>query len=372
MTSLKFHNVRTTLRHIGLSCVLASALCDLAFSASMDLLDTPAAPDQHAQQSVLLAITRADQRLVAVGERGIVLLSDDMARTWRQARSVPSSVALTAVDFVDAHDGWAVGHGGVILHSADGGETWERQLDGNLAARLEQQAAQDQVAQGAEGAQRHLDIARQWVADGADKPFLDVHFSDAQHGLAVGAYGLAVLTEDAGAHWRSVASELDNRASLHLYRIVQGDQDVTIVGEQGTVLRANRLGAPFRQVPMPYHGTWFGALELGSGQALVFGLKGNLYRSADALQWNPVATHESSSLTAGRELQDGTLVVASEAGRLLRSLDHGEHFAPLPSRELDGSPITDLVQATDGVLVVTGLRGVKRLDTLVMNKENEL
>ncbi|MBP2839326.1 hypothetical protein J9A02_04585 [Pseudomonas sp. PNP] len=360
------------LRLLGLSCALAGAVCDVAFSAPMDLLDTPAALNQHAEKAVLLAISRAGQRLVAVGERGIVLLSDDMGRSWRQARAVPSSVALTAVDFVDAHDGWAVGHGGIILHSTDGGETWERQLDGNLAAQLEQQAAQEQVALGAEGAQRHLDNARQWVADGADKPFLDVHFTDARHGLAVGAYGLAMLTEDAGAHWRSVTGELDNRASLHLYKVLQDRQGVMIVGEQGTLLRASRLGDSFKQVPTPYHGTWFGALQSGSGSELVFGLKGNLYRSGDAGDWQAIATTESSSLTAGRELQDGSLVIASEAGRLLRSSDHGEHFQPLPARELDGSPITDLVQTADGALVVTGLRGVKRLDTLVMNKENEL
>ncbi len=58
------------------------------------------------------------------GERGIVLLSDDAGVSWRQAK-VPVSVSLTAVQFVDAEQGWAVGHLGVVLHTQDGG--------GNLA-----------------------------------------------------------------------------------------------------------------------------------------------------------------------------------------------------------------------------------------------
>lgn len=37
---------------------------------------------------------------------------------------------LRAVQFVDAKEGWAVGDDGVILHSIDGGQSWERQPSG--------------------------------------------------------------------------------------------------------------------------------------------------------------------------------------------------------------------------------------------------
>ena len=88
----------------------------------------------------MLAITRAGARLVAVGERGSILLSDDSGVSWRQAK-VPVSVTLTAVQFPNAKAGWAVGHLGVVLHSADGGETWAKQLDGREAASLVLEAA---------------------------------------------------------------------------------------------------------------------------------------------------------------------------------------------------------------------------------------
>jgi photosystem II stability/assembly factor-like uncharacterized protein/tetratricopeptide (TPR) repeat protein len=42
--------------------------------------------------------------------------------------------ALHAVQFVDANEGWAVGDEGVILHSIDGGKTWERQVTGVRAS----------------------------------------------------------------------------------------------------------------------------------------------------------------------------------------------------------------------------------------------
>ncbi len=53
--------------------------------------------------------TKAGNRLVAVGERGIVLLSDDAGLNWKQV-DVPVSVTLTGVQFVSPMKGWAIGH----------------------------------------------------------------------------------------------------------------------------------------------------------------------------------------------------------------------------------------------------------------------
>jgi photosystem II stability/assembly factor-like uncharacterized protein len=370
MSYMNFYGVRPVLRVVWLAAVLGAVVPGVAQSASVDLLDTPAAPDQRAEHAVLLAVTRAGDRLVAVGERGIVLLSDNNGVSWRQSRSVPSSVVLTAVSFVDVGDGWAVGHAGVILHSDDGGETWSKQLDGKLAAQLELQGAQAQSASDPQGAQRRLSAAQQLVADGADKPFLGVYFADPQHGLVVGAYGLAMLTDDAGVHWRSVGNELENPDGMHLYAILGDSQGVMIAGEQGTLLRGSALGQPFSRVQSPYHGTWFGAVHVAPGQDLIFGLKGNAYRLEEGSQWQSIETGEHSSLTAGKKLADDSLVVVSEGGRLLRSSDQGRHFQMLMAAGLDGSTITSVTQAADGALVLTGPRGVKRLNTMTPNKEN--
>jgi photosystem II stability/assembly factor-like uncharacterized protein len=83
--------------------------------------------------AAMLAVTRAGERLVAVGERGTVLLSDDHGASWKQA-AVPVQVTLASVCFADAKTGWAAGHLGVILRSDDAGATWQKQLDGIQAA----------------------------------------------------------------------------------------------------------------------------------------------------------------------------------------------------------------------------------------------
>jgi photosystem II stability/assembly factor-like uncharacterized protein len=119
-----------------------------------------------ATQSLMLDAVLAGQRMVAVGERGHVLLSDDRGTSWRQAR-VPTRATLTAVYFIDAETGWAVGHDEVIIRSADGGETW----------------------------------ALLHSAPQKEQPLLDVWFKDAQTGFAFGAYGTILASNDGGASW---------------------------------------------------------------------------------------------------------------------------------------------------------------------------
>ena len=77
-----------------------------------------------AAQRVLQASAVAGQRLVAAGARGHIVYSDDRGASWQQAK-VPVSADLTALHFVDARQGWAVGHEGVVLHTADGGASWQ-------------------------------------------------------------------------------------------------------------------------------------------------------------------------------------------------------------------------------------------------------
>jgi photosystem II stability/assembly factor-like uncharacterized protein len=66
-------------------CLLAS-MPWAAQATTLAVLQQPAIPTAKAKRAVLLGLTRAGERLVAVGERGIVLLSDDAGVNWRQAQ----------------------------------------------------------------------------------------------------------------------------------------------------------------------------------------------------------------------------------------------------------------------------------------------
>lgn len=339
-----------------LSGLLLAACCAVppAWAGAVDVLAQPAVLGPQALQAVLQDVTRAGDRLVAVGERGVVLLSDDNGRHWRQAPS-PVSVSLTAVQFVDARHGWAVGHAGAVLHSDDGGEHWSLQLDGKRAAALELQAAE------AAGEAGRIAAAQRLVADGADKPFLALSFSDAKHGLVAGAYGLALATEDGGRSWHSWMDRLPNPRGLHLYALARQGDGLYVAGEQGLLLRSRDAGSHFEALQGPYEGSYFAAAVLPDGRLLVGGLRGKLFESADqgasfqALV-NPIPASLNGIRVAGHQL-----LLANQAGMLLRSGLQGFAAQPLPVS--DGLPLTAATEAADGTLVAVGMAGARRLDS---------
>ncbi|MCC6377319.1 MAG: hypothetical protein IT519_00760, partial [Burkholderiales bacterium] len=129
-------NPATILRTLALLAIAAAAAQGVSAQAPVPAKPAAAASSSveafhaaRADKAPLLAITRAGSRLVAVGDWGVVVLSDDQGKTWRQAKSVATRFMLTSVAFVDDRHGFAVGHGGTVLATSDGGENWTRNHD---------------------------------------------------------------------------------------------------------------------------------------------------------------------------------------------------------------------------------------------------
>jgi len=328
---------------------LACAVSAQAAAPAPAALAEPALISPKALGAATLAVARAGERLVAAGERGTVLWSDDGGKAWQQA-AVPVRAGLTALRFVDANNGWAAGHLGVILKTSDGGKTWLKQLDGVQVAQGLLAAATDDA--GRRAAQRMVD-------EGADKPWFDLEAIDARQAVAVGAYGLAMVTRDGGASWQPLPTHAANPRGLHLYgiRVVGGQW--FIAGEQGLLLRSSDGGATFTALASPYKGSFFGLLASPSGALLVYGLRGSVYRSGDAgNSWDKVDLGTPLTLQAGIA-QRSELTLLAQTGELFTSTDDGRTFKrqPPPAGPL---PAAGLAAAPDGAWVIASLRGTRR------------
>ena len=299
-------------------------------------LDRASLISPHATRSVLLDVAFAGRRAVAVGERGIVLLSDDGGMSWRQAK-VPVSASLTKLTFVTERLGWAVGHYGVILHSSDGGETWQRQLDGRIAAKMDERAA-----------------------NVADKPFLDVHFTDERNGFAVGAYNLAFRTRDGGRTWEYWSHHIDNPEALHLYVIGSAGPFLYIAGEQGLFLRSTDGGDTFSRLPTPIKASLFTSAATASGTIVLAGLRGHVLRTADCGDtWTKIDASDRASFLAAATWRGARLFLGNQAGDVFVSSDDGRTIRKLsvaPVRELTAMAVDD-----EGQVLATSLRGVIRI-----------
>jgi photosystem II stability/assembly factor-like uncharacterized protein len=280
--------------------------------------------------SLLLDVTHAGKRLVAVGDRGHILFSEDAGRNWVQAR-VPSRQLLTAVYFVDDKHGWAVGHDAQILATDDGGANWTLQFE---------------------------DLER-------EAPLLDVWFRDASTGYAVGAYGALLETTDGGKTWEDVSGRLDNEDGYHLNGITAvKDAGLFVVGEAGSMFRSADWGLTWEKVKGPYEGTLFGAIGTASANTLLaYGLRGNLFRSTDfGNTWQQVKLlSESGPLEFGLAnaslLKDGTVVIVGHGGSVLTSKDAGRSFTVI--NRLDRASLAGATDDAAGNLVLVGQAGVQ-------------
>lgn len=308
--------------------IIAASPIDAWAAAGDGAAVTPRAAERFvaANKSMILAATQAGERLVAVGERGVVLLSDDKGRTWRQAAKVPVNVALTAVSFVDPNNGWAVGHWGAILNTVDGGETWTSQ---------------------------RLDTSE-------DRPLFSVRFTDAQHGIAVGLWSLMLKTADGGRSWDSIRlppPPNDTRADRNLLHVFADRAGALfVVGERGTVLRSVDHGTTWTYQPTGYRGSFWTGAALADGTLLAAGLRGSLYRSGNGGEsWQKVETDTQSSITSVVPLADRVLAVGLD-GLMLESRDGGMSFET--RQRPDRLSLTAAVGADPSQLVLFSRTGV--------------
>ncbi|MHA4869540.1 WD40/YVTN/BNR-like repeat-containing protein [Duganella sp. PWIR1] len=364
-----------------------------AASALPAALLRPALKAARPEQANLMAVVRAGKRLVAAGERGLIIYSDDSGQHWTQAQ-VPVSITLTALRFANEHDGWAVGNMGAVLRSTDGGASWQRVFDGKQAAALAEQAAQaawDAAKPDPNDADHPLNLlledAHRLVDEGADKPFLDLRLQANGSVLVVGAYGLAYTTTDGGKTWQAQMKNLPNPNGATYYGIAERQQEQYLFGEQGVLLRAGAtatgassasavpsapaapaLAATFTAQASPASGSLFGGLTTRQGALMLYGLRGKVYRSAQAsAPWTEVQTPVDASLITGLQLPDNTVLLLGSAGQIVASRDDGQSFTALPLK--NRFPFTGATVAPDGTLIVTGTRGLLRLPAASLNAE---
>lgn len=331
----------------------------------------PAIPSIKAHKSLLLDIASAGKRLVAVGERGHVVVSDDAGKTWRQV-SVPVRSLLTAVFFADEQRGWAVGHDSVVLGTADGGNTWALQhykeynpdapLADDAAALSEDEMALDEYSDDMAADEGRGAVSREGV------PLLDVWFANATSGIAVGAYGLMLRTADGGKSWQDVSNDVSNPEGWHFNAITGSRTEgnvVVIAGEKGTLYRSQDGGASFAAAVSPYAGSFFGATAASDGALYVYGLQGSLFRSMDkGVQWSRIETGVSSGLNDACELSAGQILIAGNAGVVLSGNAVSTAFTK--EDRADRQSVLSCARAGNGVVLV-GEGGAKLAATGKLN-----
>ena len=372
---------RLTCKTVGAACLgLSMAWSSPAAFALADIIETPARQTDLATTSLLNDAVLAGDRIVAVGERGHIIYSDDDGKTWDQG-SVPVSVTLTAVDFGSDTHGWAVGHSGVVLHTEDAGESWNLQLTGIEATELAIAGKEAQIAameERVEDAPESEKEDLEWAIDdvvftmenmqsdldiGPVNPLLSVWFKDDQYGFVVGAYGMILRTEDGGETWEDWASKIENAQNFHLNSIasITGGA-LAIVGEAGQSTVSVDEGATWERRESPYPGSLFGVIGTGQvNEILAFGLRGNMLFSTDlGKSWRMVPNSAGATLNDGVVAGDGRITLVGNGGTVLMSGNGADSFRE--HFRSDRAGIMSVVPVSGTNLLIVGESGVKITD----------
>ncbi|HQW81289.1 MAG: hypothetical protein IPF83_03190 [Rhodanobacteraceae bacterium] len=370
---------QTTLRVGGIAAGLLALVCGLGLRAQDEtaapVAVVPSADDPsileaevmpRVMSSLILDIVDAGDRAVAVGERGHILVSETRRDGWRQIEHVPTRSTLTAVTAVGPRV-FAVGHDSIVLRSDDGGLTWARK--------------------------RVVLFDRNNPDPRNGAPLLDVLFTDADHGFAVGAYATLLRTDDGGESWNYVDIlnrgdaaapteeqlaqgaaapsldddswnfdaadlDLDEETDPHLNGIARtGNGNLFVVAERGAAFRSLDGGATWQRIQLPYEGSMFGVIGGAGDHVLCFGLRGNVFESDDlGSTWNKRETATELSLMGGATGADGSTVLVGGNGIVLSRSSDSAHF--LATTHPDSAVLSSVLVLGPGEYTVVGETGV--------------
>ena len=316
----------------------------------------PAMPSRLAATRPLVAVTTAGARLVAAGQHGHIVYSDDQGASWQQAK-VPVSVDMVCLRFVDAKRGWAGGHDGVLLRTDDGGLTWTRVFEGRELARSMVEHYEKRVAGGDALVQAALEESRRFVDEQGSRPLLDIWFENEKTGFVIGAWNLIFRTDDGGQTWLPWLEHVDNPRANHLNAMARVGAQLWMVGEQGLMLRYDPAVQRFVQSVSPTPASLFGIT--GSDRSVVvFGLAGQTYVSTDGgASWTASAVAAGTAMTGGAMLGDGRVVLVDAGAGLWVSEDAGRKFKRFSAQR----PMSffSVAVAAGERLVLAGMQGVQ-------------
>ncbi|MCP4672953.1 MAG: hypothetical protein GY857_16795 [Desulfobacula sp.] len=264
-------------------------------------------------------------KAVIVGARGRILVTHEKYKNLWSPRNSGTKEVLTCLSFADNVNGWAAGHGGIIIHTKDGGETWE----------IQRESSKDNL------------------------PLFDICFVSKQVGYACGAFDTFLKTQDGGKTWQTISTDMDN---IYTGLAFTNEDNGYVVGEFGTILHTADGGKTFKQLDIGgSQGSFFGIALLSSEKILAFGNSGKIMISENkGGSFKKINSPSEFNLFRAASTEDKIAIVGKN-GTLLTSHDGGKSFV---NKGVEGviTSYSGICAHPDGGFVYVGEMGtIKRL-----------
>lgn len=290
------------------------------------------APWMHRDR--LFDVTMVGKHAWVIGYPGIILHSADGGETWEGQTPAGHDDALLSSDFIDEKTGWIVGRKGLVLRTTDGGATWTPGKSGTPEPLLSVDFVSETHgwAVGNFGVILHTaDGGKTWqrqtLGEGEDPVLNAVSFVSTTEGWVAGEFGTLAHTTDGGKTWEREDSGSD-RALFGL--AFRSPREGIAVGSAGTVLVTTDGGATWTKVPSGTDHSLF-HVHYDDARTWACGRSGMVVKRAgsglEAFRPGPYVW-----LAAVAFNPDGVGLIVGRAGTIMRSADDGATWSVVPIR----------------------------------------
>jgi photosystem II stability/assembly factor-like uncharacterized protein len=293
----------------------------------------PALKTDVSHDALMLDAATSGTRTLIVGEQGHILYSDDNASSWTHA-DVPVSLAITAVAFASPGKAWAAAHDGFLIKSTDNGASWQVKLTGIDVARLSLAAAEDNVKSLEAALERATPEGREDLEWALEDATFAVDDAAAatEEGVATPLLNVWFASEDEGY-------------AMGAYGVFLHTTD----GGSTWSLHSSRLENPDK-----YH--LYGMTRNSAGTLLVAGEAGTVLRSRDGGEsFESAATSYAGSFFGAIAANDDSLLVYGLRGNIFRSTDNGDSWSAVATG--DERTLLGGMKRADGTIVLVGSAG---------------
>jgi len=237
-------------------------------------------------------LMRHDER----GGDGIILHTENGGATW-EIQFAKRGTYLFGIFFIDNQNGWAFGEGGLLIHTSDGGNLWSLLPTTETIKWLNGVYFFDKlngfIVGESETVLKTNDGGNTWekINAEADRKFYDFRsfYRDitfiGNKGWIVGENGTILATRDKGRTWKPQATEFDERVRelMDLKKVCFFDEDNGFaVGGLGTrIMKTNNGGESWNLIQIPnndqLNGVWFNT----NGTGFIVGGRSRILKTED-------------------------------------------------------------------------------------------
>ena len=294
----------------------------------------PALPTEVASSDSLILDAATDgQRTLIAGEQGHILYSDDNGLSWTHAQ-VPVSLSMTAVTFCGVSCAWVAGHDGILLRSTDRGESWQTNFTGTDIARLSADAAEATI--------RELEAE---IENAGPDEIDDLEWA----------------LEDAQFAFDDASVALEDGVTTPLLDIwFRDERNGFAMGAYGIMLQTRDGGSTWSLIsdrldnPDDFH--LYGIARSVSGTLLIAGEAGTLLRSRDDGEtWDRPDPPYQGSFFGIVAARDGGFITFGLRGNIFRSTDEGDTWVAVETG--DERTLLSGTTRSDGTIVLVGSAG---------------